>query len=170
WRLRRAALEALGDIYAPERKSAITPPPAKFPAEVLKAILDSTKDEKSLIRAAAIDLLAATKDPKYTDNYLAALNDQSYSVIESAAEAIGAVKSPKAFETLMKMASGTSWRGRIEIAALKGLAEYGDKRALEPALKIAQDTTRPVSVRIAALEVVGASGKGDPRAFPLIFE
>lgn len=170
WRLRRAALEILGDIYAPERKSAITPPPAKFPPDVLTAIGERVKDEKSLIRAAAIELLAATKDSKYVDFYLAALDDPSYSVIESAAEALGALKAPKAFEMLMKMAAGSSWHGRIEIAALKGLAEYGDKRAFEPAFKIAQDASRPVGVRTAALEVVGATGKGDPRAFPLIFE
>jgi len=170
WRLRRATLEVLGDIYAPERKSEITPPPAKFPPEVLSAIVERTKDEKSLNRAAAIDLLAATKDAKYGEIYLAALEDQSYSVVESAAEALGSLKAPKAFDMLLKMAGGSSWRGRVEIAALKGLAEYGDKRAFEPALKIAQDAARPVRVRTAALEVVGATGKGDPRAFPLIFE
>ena len=63
-----------------------------------------------------------------------------------------------------------SWRSRIQIAAINALAELGDKRSLETAFKYAQDTSQPPAVQSAALKIIGAEGKGDQRAFPLIFE
>ena len=54
-------------------------------------------------------------------------------------------------------------------AGLNGLAELGDKRGFDIGYKIATDTSLPRSQRLNALAVVGATGKGDPRAYPLIF-
>ena len=56
------------------------------------------------------------------------------------------------------------------IAGLQGLAELGDKRSFEIGYKIATDPSLSRSIRSNALAVVGATGKGDPRAYPLIFE
>jgi hypothetical protein len=56
------------------------------------------------------------------------------------------------------------------MSGLNGLAEIKDKRALDVGLKFANDASLPMRVRTTALAVVGASGKGDPRAFPLIFD
>jgi len=55
-------------------------------------------------------------------------------------------------------------------AGLDGLAELGDKRAFDVGYKIATDPTLSRNIRTNALGVVGATGKGDPRAYPLIFE
>ena len=49
------------------------------------------------------------------------------------------------------------------------MAELGDKRAFEAGYKIATDKNQPQLVRVAASSVVGASGKGDPRAYPLVY-
>jgi HEAT repeat protein len=124
----------------------------------------------SLIRADAIELLGETQDKKYAENALPMLEDRSYTVIDEASMALARMKEPRAFEPLMKLAATPSWRGRIQTAAFNALGELGDKRSFDVGFKAATDKTLPLSTRTAALTVVGAAGKGDPRAFPLIFE
>jgi len=55
-------------------------------------------------------------------------------------------------------------------AGLNGLAELGDKRGFDMAYKIATDTSLSRDMRTAALPAIAATGKGDQRAYPLIFE
>ncbi len=69
----------------------------------------------------------------------------------------------------MKLTNTSSWKGRIQAAGLTGLAELGDKRALEIGLKAANDKTLSTNLRTTALRIVASAGKGDPRAYPLIF-
>jgi HEAT repeat protein len=138
-------------------------------AATLATLQKALKDQKSLIRADAISFLATTKDAKYADIYLSALNDQSYTVIDNAAEALGETKSPKAYDALLKLSQADSWRSRLRRAGLTGLAALGDKRAFETGYKFATDKNQTPSVRSAALGVVGATGKGDARTYPLIF-
>ncbi len=64
----------------------------------------------------------------------------------------------------------SSWKDRLKIAGLRSLAILGDKRAFETGLKLASDATQSSNVRSTALSIVASNGKGDPRAFPLIFE
>jgi len=170
WRLRRAALSVIANIYSPDPQPGAERPAAKIDEPVLQAVIRMTKDANSLVRGDALELIGETRDAKYAEMFIAGLNDQSYSVIDQSALALARVKSPKAFEALSKLTTTSSWRGRIEGAGLKGLAELGDKQAFEPAFKLATDKTKPLSVRLDALAVVGSTGKGDPRAFPLIFE
>jgi aminopeptidase N len=170
WRLRRAALSVIANLYSPDPPPGADRPAAKLDEPVLQAVLRMTKDANSLVRGDALELIGETRDVKYADTFIASLNDQSYSVIDQSALALGRVKGPKAFDALAKLTTGSSWRGRVETAGLTGLAELGDKKAFEPAFKLATDKSRPLSVRLAALAVVGTTGKGDPRAYPIIFE
>lgn len=167
WVLRRAAINDLARILTPQTPDNQTQIKIDQPTE--QTMLKAAKDEKSLVRADALEFLGATKDAKYADLYLSALNDQSYAVIDSAAVALGETKSPKASDALAKLLSQKSWHGRLQIAGLRGIAALGDKQALDLGLKYADDKTQPANVRSAALIVIAASGKGDPRAFPLIF-
>lgn len=170
WRLRRAALSVIANIYSPDPPPGADRPAAKLDEPVLEAVLRLTKDRNSLVRGDALELISETENAKYADLFLAGLNDRSYAVIEQSAMALARVKSPMAFDALSKLTAGSSWKGRVEDAGLKGLAELGDKRAFEPAYKLATNKSKPLSVRLSALEVVGSTGKGDPRAYPLIFE
>ena len=170
WRIRRAALSVIANIYAPDPPPGTERPAARLDAAVLQAVVRSTRDANSLTRGDAFELLGETKDPKHADLLAAALEDRSYFVVDQAALALGRVKGPKALDALSKLTRAASWRGRVESAGLRGLAELGDKRAFEPAYKVAVDRSRPLDVRLAALAVVSATGKGDQRAFPLIFE
>lgn len=170
WRIRRAALSVLANIYSPDPQPGQSRPAAKLDANVEAAVISLTKDAQSLIRADAVELLGETQDKKFSPIFLTSLDDKSYTVIGESALALGRVKEPKAVDALSKLAVAPSWRGRVELAGLNGLAELGDKRAFDLALKLANDTSQLPAVRTAAAAVVGATGKGDPRAYPLVFE
>jgi aminopeptidase N len=170
WQLRRAAIAKIVSFVTPQPTS----PLASAPAVVLddattQVLLKAAKDAQSMVRADAISLLGATRDAKYADLYLAALGDQSYSVIDQAALALAKTKDARSYDALVKLTAAPSWKGRIQIAGMRGLADLGDKRAFDLAYKTATDKMQMPNVRTTALTVVGATGKGDPRAYPLIF-
>ena len=170
WRVRRAALSVIASIYSPDPEPGKERPAFKIGGPTEQAVIRLTKDKEGVIRGEAIELLGETQDKKYASIFLPALEDRSYEVIDQAALAIARVKDPRAFEALNKLTQVKSWRGRVMSAGLHGLAELGDKRAFDTGYKIATDPNQPRNIRTVALSIVGTTGKGDPRAFPLIFE
>ncbi|MGI8813035.1 MAG: M1 family aminopeptidase [Pyrinomonadaceae bacterium] len=169
WRIRRAALSTIANIYSPDPRPGTERAAARLDANVEQAVQRLAKDNQTLIKADAIKLLGETQDNKYAPLYASALNDRSYNVIDEAALALGRSKSPQAYDALIKLTATPSWKGRIQSAGIRGLAELGDKRAFDVAYKLATDPTQPNGVKRAALGAVAATGKGDPRAFDLIF-
>ena len=174
WELRRDAINALQPETARGQAAMMAAisgnkPKADFAPETLTALQRAVKDQKSLVRAAAIASLGATQDAKFADLYANALNDQSYAVVDSAADALGNTKSPNAYAQLAKLLDQPSWKNRVQIAALNGLANTGDKRATDVAFKYA-DAKSPSNVRSIALLALTNTGKGDPRVFPLLFD
>ncbi len=170
WRIRRAALSVIANIYSPDPPRGQERPAAKLDTNVEQAAMRLAKDKQPIIRGEAMELLGETQDKKYSDLFLAALNDQSYSVIDQSALALGRVKDPRAFDALVKLTNTLSWKGRIQIAGMNGLAALDDKRAFEIGYKAATDENLSPNLRTTALIIVGASGKGDPRAYPLIYD
>ncbi len=145
-------------------------PAPKFSAELINALAAAAKDQNSGVRSAAIAALAKTRDAKFADLYLAALNDKSYNVIDNASSALALTRDARAYDQIIKLISTPSWKNRVKIAGLRALSSLGDKRAFETGLQLASDVTQSSAVRSTALGIVAANGKGDPRAFPLIFE
>jgi aminopeptidase N len=131
------------------------------------ALLTATKDRESRVRTKAVTSLAASKDPKLAQVYQQLLSDQSYAVIRAAALALGQTKDPSAFTSLMRLVDEPSWHNTIRVSALSGLAALGDKRALDLALKYTGQGDYP-QVRLAAAKLLGAVGKDDPRAYPVL--
>lgn len=129
----------------------------------------ATKDKNSNVRAAAVSGLGFMRDAKYTDTFIAALNDQSYGVIDAAASALARTKNEKSYNSLVKLTETASWKNRIMLAGLQGLAILSDKRAVDLGFKY-NDKTYPANVRSAALNVLAASGKGDARIYPLLLD
>ena len=170
WRIRRAALSVIANLYSPDPGLGEQRAAFKLEGAVEQGVIRLTKDPKSLVRGDAIELLGETQDKKYADLFYPALNDQSYEVIDQASLALGRVKDPRALDALTKLTATKSWKGRIMIAGLNGLAELGDKRSFDTGYNIATDATLSRAIRSNALAVVGTTGKGDPRAYPLIFE
>jgi aminopeptidase N len=164
WAIRRDAIQIIG---AP--KGNPNDPTVSF-TDSTKAVLNNAKaDKNSQVRAAAILALGLTKDAKYAPGYLAALTDQSYGVIDAAAIALARTNDAAAYASLVKLTETESWKSRLRLAGLNGLATLGDQRAVELAFKFA-DKSNPANVRAAALNVLAASGKGDARIYPLLIE
>lgn len=169
FRIRRAALSEIANIYSPDPELGEERPAAKLDANVEAAVIKLTKDPNSLVRGDAIELLGETKDKKYVSLAMPMLNDRSYTVIDQAALALGRIGDPTAFQSLNKLTQTQSWHGRIASAGFNGLAILGDKRGFDAAFKAASDADQPGAVKAAAISAVGALGKGDVRAYPLIF-
>ena len=169
WRIRRAALSVIANIYSPDPPPGAERPAVKLDANVEQAVLRLAKDKEIGVRGDALELLGETQDKKYADLFIAGLTDRSYTIIDQSALAIARVSDPRAFESLVKLTNTPSWKGRIHAAGLEGLAELGDKRAFDIGFKAATDKSLSSNLRSTALGIVAASGKGDPRAFPLIF-
>lgn len=170
WRIRRAALSVIANLYSPDPRPGQPRPAAKLDANVEALAIRLTKDKESAMRGDAIELLGETQDKKHVDLALSMLDDRSYQVIDQASLALGRMKDARAYDALAKLTTTPSWKSRIQIAGFNGMAELGDKRGLEAGIKAATDKSLPMNLRTAALGVVGAAGKGDPRAYPLIFE
>ena len=137
--------------------------------DVKKALLVATKDRNARVRARAIQSLGRSKEPSLAATLQQALSDESYAVIRAAAEALGQTKNPAGYDSLIKLLDTSSWRDNIRVAGLNGLAALGDQRSLDSALKYSA-SGNPAQVRAAAMTVLGAAGKDDPRVFPLLSE
>jgi aminopeptidase N len=166
WHNRLDALNAYRLRLVPEdTKDAI-----KLDDTTVQALLRLVKAKEAQIRSAAVSFLGVTHDQRHADLYVSLLNDQtqSYNVVDEAANGLGKTKSPKAYDTLTKLTTIASWHNRIAAAGMSGLAELNDSRSFDMAYKIATDKSIDPALRTAALAVVGSTGKGDPRAYPLI--
>jgi aminopeptidase N len=174
WQIRRDAINALA-APGPQGAAAILAsmagnlPKPNFSPETINLLLAAAKDQRANVRAAAISQLGRLRDAKYADTFAAALNDRSFTVIDAAANALGATKTPAAYDQLSKLLDQNSWRDRVRIAALNGLTGTGDKRAMEIGFRYNDKSFAP-NVRTAALGVLAETGKGDQRIFPLVFE
>lgn len=135
--------------------------------EAKDVLLAATKDANARVRARAVTALAATKDPALANTYQQLLSDQSYAVIKAAAVALGQTKSAGVYDSLVRLIDAPSWRDSIRASALSGLAALGDKRALDLGLKYYATGNR-TAVRVAAVAVLGSTGKDDARVFPIL--
>ncbi len=170
WRIRRGLLSEIANIVSPDPAPGAERPVAILDDATLATVLKAAKDKNNLVRGDALELLGETQDAKYADLFLAGLSEQSYFIVGQSAQAIARSKSPKAFDALNRLLTQQSWKGTLQMAAMNGLAELGDPRSLDTAIKYAQDVNQPKSVRSTSLRIIGSVGKGDPRSFPLIFE
>jgi aminopeptidase N len=135
--------------------------------EVRTALLAATKDKDARVRANAVTSLGKSKDPQLASVYLPLLNDQSYATIRAAALALGDAKDKAAYDALVKLLDTPSWRDQMRTSALAGLANLGDKRALEIGIRYAGGGHSP-QVRAAGIALLGSVGRDDPRTFQLI--
>lgn len=174
WRLRLSAISQLQILIAPPNQTKA----ALIDEATIAMLLSVIKNEKSWNRAAAINFLGTTQDPKYADIYLKALEDESDRVINRAAVSLGKSKSPKAFEALAKLVNKPSWKNQSLMSSLNGLKELGDPRGFEVAFKALSDPyllrwrlpSPPVwDFRVFAVETIASLERSDTVS-PFIFE
>jgi aminopeptidase N len=158
-----------GDKFWAVRQDTATALSGVDTPDVRAALLVAAKDQDAHVRARALIVLAALKDASLAPTFQGHLDDPSYATVRAAAFGLGASKSPAAYESLIKLLDTPSWHDTVKASALGGLAVLEDKRALDTGLRYAAKGNL-TAVRAAALALVGTTGKGDPRSFPLISE
>ena len=144
--------------------TALESAPGKAAQPALRLAL---KDQNAAVRAQALTALSAANDTTLAGTYEAMLADPSYAVMKAAALALGKTRSPNAYGALEKLLAVPSWRDTVRAAALRGLATLSDPRSKDLGLKYSQESY-PIPVRAGGVALLGAVGRGDPRAYPLV--
>ncbi len=144
--------------------TALERAPGKAAQPALRLAL---KDQNAAVRARAVTSLSAANDTTLAGTYQDMLADPSYEVMKAAALALGKTRSPNAYGALEKLLGVPSWRDTVRAAALRGLATLSDPRSKELGLKYSQESY-PIPVRAGGVALLGAVGRGDPRAYPLV--
>ena len=135
--------------------------------EAVSALVTATEDPSANVRIQTIRSLSAMQDARFVPTYISLLKDSSYRVIRAAAIALGETRSPGAYDALLRLLHGPSWRENNRIAALKGLKALGDERCVGDVVAFSA-RGNPVNVRIAALEALVAIAQDDPRTFAIV--
>lgn len=167
-------------VVLPQLQNMLAPPnlqskPIPLDEATISTLLNLIRQEKAWVRASAINFLGMTRDPKYDQVYLNALNDSSDRVINAAAIALGKSKSPKAFPALKKLVNKPSWKNQSLLSSLFALQQLEDPRGFDIAYKALGDLTSPHWVlavpiwdyRIIAAQTIKTLGKSD-KAYALL--
>ncbi len=169
-RMRREAINSLRSLLVPNPGIGKPVSGVDLDSATRAVLLRAIDDDSSLVRADAIEVLGTTGDPAYYPRYRTAiLSDKSYNVVDSAAGALAKTKHEEAYSILRKLAQTDSWRDRLMVSGLNGLVVLGDKNALDLGYKFGGEGNPPSNRKNAALGIVAEFGKGDPKAFDLIF-
>lgn len=136
WRLKNALLFQLRSLMLLSANGAIA-----YDDVTKKLLLDMTKTEKSWLKASVLFSLGMSKDTSLVDLYIENLDDESFRVINSAANALGKSKSAKAFAALEKLTKKPSMKSQSLLCAFNGLKELGDQRAFDIYYNALKDST-----------------------------
>lgn len=171
WRLKNALLFQLRALMPLSEKGAIM-----YDDATKKLLLDLAKTEKSWLKASVLFSLGMTKDTNLVDLYIENLEDESFRVINSAANALGKSKSGKAFAALEKLSKKPSMKSQSLLCAFNGLKELNDPRAFDIYYNALKDSTllrwrlpngSIWDYRVIAVANIAAMGHGDA-IYPLL--
>ena len=99
--------------------------------EMETAIADMAKnDPKSIVRAAALDVLSYYDNPAYKALYVKAISDSSYTVAGSGLEGLSKLDSVAALAEANKLAKGTV-KGKLVESITKVLIQSGDEAGFD---------------------------------------
>jgi aminopeptidase N len=169
-RMRAQAIASLRTILVKPSPPGQTAANIDLDAATRGVLLRAIDDDSSDVRSAAISMLGTTGDKAYADKYARAIaSDKSYTVIQNAANALARTGGTDAYAILRKLAQTDSWRDNLTVSGLNALALLGDKNALDLGYKFGDESNPPSQRKNAALGLIAAFGKGDPKAFELIF-
>jgi aminopeptidase N len=146
WGVRREAITALGKIGG---------------ASAEKQVLAALENEKPWVREVAVQQLGQFKDdaanlgPRLET---IAREDKAYTVRGAALRALGAIKAASAYDVLTAAVQSDSPDDTLRSAALNGLGELGDDRAV-PLLLEWSGPGKPLDTRSAAIFAVAGLDK-----------
>lgn len=172
WRVRYNAMQTLQRMLVPNPATA-----TQLDEQTLQMLRNCAAKEGSWMRAAALSMLGATRQPTLAGLYKSYLRDSSDRVVNAAAIALGKSGNAEAFEVLKALLVRPSWKNQSLISALNGLKELKDPRGADMALQALLDVNgihwtlaTPIwDFRLTAAETLASLGGGD-RAFSIIFE
>ncbi len=160
--------EALRDVLMNDRFGGVRKEAAdalsKFEGEkVTEALMMAYKTDRSArVRAAAIRGLGQARGEKVAALLKSAVEtDSSYAVVTASLLAIPQVDSAKAFEVLAAAMNMNSLREVIRSAALTGLKQLHDSRALRYAMEYSK-LSQPANLRVPAVSLLSALGNHTP--------
>lgn len=138
WRLKTTAIAQLQRVMSQEGKAPRGGLDAETEAALVRIALGSNRDE-AWVRFGALNWLGESRNPDHVDLYLGLLRDPSDRVINAAALALGKTGDQRAFDALMALEPHPSWKNQSRISALSGLAELGEPRGAELAMRSLRD-------------------------------
>lgn len=137
WRLRYVAILQLQAVLAPSAPDHTTP----LDAATTQVLVDVIRRDGAWVKAAAVGLLGTSRDRRWVDLYIQALEDSSHPVNYAAAIALGQTADPRVFEVLTAYVRRPSWKGENMLCGLAGLKELGDPRGAQLAFDALAETT-----------------------------
>lgn len=136
WRFKSNVLFQLRSMMAVAEKGNVI-----FDDVTKKLLLSMAETEKSWLKASVIFSLGMSKDTNLVNLYLKNLDDESFRVINSAANALGKSKSQRAFAALEKLTQKPSMKSQSLLCAFNGLKELGDSKAFDIYYNTLKDST-----------------------------
>jgi aminopeptidase N len=121
------------------------------------ALLEALAHPHPKVRRAVADALGTYREADVASALLNRRSDESYFVVAAALTALGKTRDPRAFDALAAALGERSWNETIAAGAVRGLAELGDARALEP-LVAATRADRAEPLRRAAVGALARLG------------
>jgi HEAT repeat protein len=117
-------------------------------------LCNAVKAPSAEVRAAAVKLLARTKDSRVANHFIEALEDPNPDVKVLILEALGDFREPRLLEILLPQLQQGS--DPIREAAITALGNLGDLRAVDALLPLVNDGTPSIRERVA--EALGRLG------------
>jgi len=153
----------MNDTFSGVRKEAADAL-SKFKGEkVTEALIKAYQTDKSArVRASAIRGLSDVRSEKVAELLKTAIKtDSSYAVVTASLLAIPDVDSAGAFDVLASAMTVDSFNDVIRSAALMGLKELRDPRALKYAIEYSK-FDKPQNLRVAAVTLLSSLGSNNP--------
>jgi HEAT repeat protein len=107
----------------------------------LPKLIAKLRDEDSQVRLAAVQVLTGIDNEIVTEGLISALGDADFSVCDAAAQGLAA--QGKKVVGALSVALGSD-NVNVRGGAVEALAKIGDKSAVQPLLKLLEDTAEPV--------------------------
>lgn len=99
----------------------------------LQRLIDVMDTREGDVRRYATFALKKIGDPRVTDHFIGALEDEDWGVRKVAARSLGELGDRRAVEPLIGALEDEDWG--VKLAAVRSLGDLGDERAIEPIKK-----------------------------------